>query len=41
MGFGVGVNEGVAGFVVVGDIMVGGGGFEVEFDCFKDDRPAC
>ena len=34
-------NEGATGFVAVGDIMVGGGGFEVEFDCFKDDGPAC
>lgn len=34
-------NEGATGFVAVGDIIVGGGGFEVELDCFKDDGPAC
>ena len=33
-------NEGATGFVAVGEIIVGGR-FEVEFDCFKDDGPAC
>ena len=32
-------NEGATGLVAVGEII--GGGFEVEFDCFKDDGPAC
>ena len=34
-------NKGATGFVAVGEIIVGGGGFEVELDCFKDDGPAC
>ena len=34
-------NEGATGFVAVGEIIVGGGGFEVELDCFEDDGPAC
>jgi len=34
-------NEGATGFVAVGEIIVGGGWYEVELDCFKDDGPAC
>ena len=34
-------NEGATGFVAVGEIIVGGGGFEDELDCFRDDGPAC
>jgi hypothetical protein len=34
-------NEGATGFVAVGEIIVGGGGFELELDCFRDDGPAC
>lgn len=34
-------SEGATGFVAVGEIIIGGGGFEVELDCFKDDGPAC
>jgi hypothetical protein len=34
-------NEGATSFVAVGEIIVGGGGFEVELDCFRDDGPAC
>jgi hypothetical protein len=34
-------NEGAIGLVAVGEIIAGWGGFEVEFDCFKDDGPAC
>ena len=34
-------NEGATGFVAVGGKIVGGGEFEVELECFKDDRPAC
>lgn len=33
--------EGATGLVAVGEIIVGGGRPEVEFDCFKDDGPAC
>jgi hypothetical protein len=32
-------NEGATSFVAVGEIIVGG--FGDEFDCFKDDGPAC
>jgi len=35
------VNEGATRFVAVGEMIVGGGGFEVELECFKDDGPAC
>lgn len=34
-------NEGATGLVAVGEIIVGGGGFEVELDCLRDDGPAC
>ena len=34
-------NEGAIGFVAVGEIIVGGGGFEVELECLRDDGPAC
>ena len=35
-------NEGATGFVAVGEIMGGGGGFDwVKLDCFRDEGPAC
>lgn len=35
-------NERAECFVAVGEIIVGGGRFDwVEFDCFRDDGPAC
>lgn len=34
-------NEGTTSLVAVGEIIVGGGGFEAELDCFRDDGPAC
>ena len=37
----VDVDEGTTGSVEVGEIIIGGGGFELELDCFRDDRPTC
>ena len=34
-------NEGATSLVAVGEIIVGGEGFEVKLDCFMDDGPAC